>query len=109
VADGPPPPSEPLALAQAQYRAKQFETALQTLKGLKRDDFSRRDQTWIQYLIAGCLRQLGKSKEAAVIYREIAAAREDAFLAETSVWHLSFLAWRDEVEAGVERRKNEKP
>ena len=37
------------------------------------------------------------------------AAREDAFLAETSVWHLTVLTWKEEVEAGIKRLEGDKP
>lgn len=103
-----PPPVDPLDLPQSLYRAARYEDALAALKALKRDDFSRRDQIWISYLSAGCLRQMGKRKEAAVIYREV-AAREDAFLAEMATWNLSVLSWRDEVESSIERLKGGKP
>jgi hypothetical protein len=95
-------PQDPLALPEAYYRAGKHDAALAALKALRRDEFSRRDQLWIAYLSAGCLRQQGKLKEAAVVYREV-AAREDPFLAEMSVWHLSVLSWREEVEAGIDR------
>src|SRR5262249_6631569 len=97
-----------LGLPQSLYRAGRYEDALVALKALKRDDFSRRDQIWISYLTAGCLRHLGRLKEAAVIYREV-AAREDAFLAEMATWHLGVMSWREEVEAGIGRLEGNKP
>jgi hypothetical protein len=56
----------------------------------------------VQYLLAGCLRQKGDPK-AAALYREIAAAREDLFLSEMAVWHLSCLSWREQTEAAIQK------
>ena len=47
------------------------------------------DRAFVQYMTASCLRQLGKRSEAAVLYRDVADAKDDEFLAECAVWQLT--------------------
>jgi hypothetical protein len=103
----PPPPltetmTDPVALAQAQFRAGQFDAALKSLQAVDSSTLSRKDQVWVRYLTACCLRRQGKLSDAATIYREIAASREDSFLTDSAVWHLNFLNWRDEMQKSID-------
>ena len=78
---------------EAIAQASQFDAALRTIAGIAQDGLPPRDRVWLRYLKACCLRRLGKLPEAGVLYREVAESRIDAFLAESSVWHLSSLRW----------------
>ena len=59
--------------------------------------------------IEGCLRKLGKLEEAAAMYREVADVREDDFLTECALWHLSALGWRREVEKQLAEIRKARP
>ena len=60
-------------------------------------------------MVATCLRKLGKREEAAKVYREVAAIKDDPFVADCARWQLDTLAWRKDVESQLaqmrQRRK----
>jgi tetratricopeptide (TPR) repeat protein len=91
-------PGDPYLLAQAHFRAGQYQEALTVYRGQQLDLLSQDERLLVQYLSACCLRKLGKLDEAIALYREVADAREDEFLAECSLWHLNNIGWRKEVE-----------
>jgi tetratricopeptide (TPR) repeat protein len=98
----PPPggrqPGDPYLLAQAQFRAGQYQEALDLYHSLQPESLSMEERLLVQYLSACCLRKMGKLDDAITLYREVADAREDVFLAECSLWHLSNITWRRDVE-----------
>jgi hypothetical protein len=96
-----PTVGDPLELAQTRFRARQYQEALTALEAIDRSELTRRDQVWVQYLTACCLRHLGKLSEAAALYREVAASRDDPFLTDSAVWQLSFLRWREETQSAI--------
>ncbi len=91
-------PSDPYLLAQAQFRAGQYQEALAGFRVLQPELLSLDERLLVQYLSACCLRKLGKLDEAVTLYREVADACADEFLAECSLWHLSNIGWRRDIE-----------
>jgi tetratricopeptide (TPR) repeat protein len=93
---------DPFLLAQLQFRAGQYEASLAAFRRLDPESLSQEERVVVQFFGACCLRKLGKLEEAAAIYRDVADAREDDFLTECAVWHLSAIAWRRDVEKQLE-------
>jgi hypothetical protein len=90
--------SDPYLQAQAYFRARQYQESLAALRSLPPESLNLDERLLVQYLSACCLRKLGKLDEAVTLYREVADAREDEFLAECSLWHLSNIGWRRDIE-----------
>lgn len=93
---------DPLAQAKALYLATSYEAALKAFKLIDSAALTREDRTFVQYMIASCLRRLGNLTEATQIYREVADAGEQEFLRECAVWQLSNIRWRQELEGQLE-------
>jgi tetratricopeptide (TPR) repeat protein len=84
--------------AQALFRAAQYKEALAAYRALQPESLDGEERLLVQYLTACCLRKLGKLDDAATLYRQVADAREDDLLTECSLWHLSTIGWRRDVE-----------
>ncbi len=89
----------PEALADSYFRLGQFDRALETYQLLDLVGMRAGDRLAVRYMMATCLRKLGKVNEAKVIYREIANAKGDERLAQCARWQLGNIAWRQETEA----------
>jgi len=63
----------------------------------------------VTYMTAACLRKLGKTDEAATLFREVANAKGEVVLAECAQWQLSAMRWKHDVETTLgelrQRRK----
>lgn len=111
----PPPgaelgkPGDPFTLAQALFRAGEYTAALQAYRRIDPDGLPAPEKVVVQYMTACCLRKLGRSEEAAALYREVANAREDEVLTDCALWHLNAINWRRDVEKQLEeiRRRRE--
>jgi tetratricopeptide (TPR) repeat protein len=95
-------PVDPLALAQSLYRTGNFAEALNAYHKLDKDDQKPEERVAIQYMIACCLRKLGKVDEASTLYREVANTPGNDFLSENAQWHLRTMKERHELEAQLE-------
>jgi hypothetical protein len=89
---------DPVAVAQNYFRAGEFEAALAAYRKVPTDG-SAEQRAPTMYMIATCLRKLGKRDEAARVYREVAAIKGDEFVAECAVSQLKMLDWRKDVES----------
>lgn len=99
-------PVDSLRLAMNLFRDNDFDAALRACRLIDPATLSREDRTFVQYMSACCLRRLGKRGEAAVIYREVADAREDEFVAECAVWQLALIRSSQELEAQLEQLRS---
>jgi tetratricopeptide (TPR) repeat protein len=108
-ADDHSKPLDPLNQAQSLYKTGNFDAALRAFRLVDSSSLGSEDKAFVQYMTASCLRRLGRNTEAMSIYREVADAKEDAFLAECAIWQLSNLRWRKELQTQLdelrERRK----
>jgi TolA-binding protein len=96
-------PVDPPALAQALFRTGDFDGALRTYRMLDPNQLSRVDRPAVQYMIATCLRRLGKLDEAAAAYRDVINSNDDDVLTECAQWQLNALAWRRDLETRLEQ------
>src|SRR5436305_1164068 len=81
-------------IAQAQFRAGQYEAALLNFRRVDVETLSRDDRIFLQYLTACCQRNLGRLDEAAANYREVVNSRDDEALADSARWQLEAIAER---------------
>lgn len=95
-------PVDPIALAQSLFRAGDYTAALNAYRKLDKDDQKPDDRIVIQYMMACCLRKLGKVDEASVLYREAANSPGNDFLMENAQWYLRTMKDRRELEAQLE-------
>lgn len=91
-------PIDPLALAQSLFRAGDNAAALNAYRKLDKEDQKSEDRIVIQYMMACCLRKLGKMDEASVLYREAANSPGNDFLMECAQWYLRTMKDRRELE-----------
>jgi hypothetical protein len=89
-------------LAQALFRTGDYEGALSTFRLLDLAGLHRADRSAVQYLMACCLRRLGKLDQAAALYREIVNSGDDDMLAECAQWQLGAIQWRQTLQAQLE-------
>lgn len=97
---------DPMALAQSLFRAGDYEGALGTYRLLDLSALENDERASIQYLMACCLRMLGKFEDAATLYREVANAKHDPVLADCAQWQLGMLGWRRDLEAQLLQLRN---
>jgi TolA-binding protein len=98
----PPEPNraaEPLALAQALFRSGNYEHALKAFRLVNTNGMPAEERVPVQYLIATCLRKLGKTTEAMALYRDVANARGDDQVAGCAQWQLNLLQWKAEFDS----------
>lgn len=90
--------TDALLLAQNQYKAGEFDAALRSFKLMDLNIYAREDKAFIQYMTACCLRRTNKLNEAAVLFREIADAKDDEFITECALWQISSIRWREDLD-----------
>jgi tetratricopeptide (TPR) repeat protein len=100
---------DPVAVAQNYFRAGDYEPALEAYRRVPTRGSLAEERAPVQYMIATCLRKLGKRDEAAKVYREVVSIKDDPFLADCARWQLETLTWRKEVDTQLaslrQRRK----
>jgi TolA-binding protein len=104
-----PPVLEPLLLAHALFRSGNYEGALPAYRLIRLEGLKAEERAPVQYMVAACLRKLGKTDEASTLFREVANCRGDEQVAACAQWQLSVLRWQREMEQQLqsirERRK----
>ncbi len=93
---------DPLAAGQRLYKAGDVDGALTAFQ-LVDPATAGGNKPFVRYMTACCLRRAGKLSEAAEIYREVAAADDDAFMAECAQWQLGSIKWREDAEVQLEK------
>ncbi len=100
---------DPAAVAQNYFRAGDYQTALDAYRKVPLRGAGAEERAPTLYMIATCLRKLGQREEAAKVYRDVAAIKDDPFVADCARWQLETLTWRKDVEGQLaqlrQRRK----
>ncbi len=91
-------PVDPMSLAQALFLSGDYASALKAYRQLEEEEPKGDQRITLQYLIACCLRKLGKLDEATTLYREVANSRGSDFLVESSQWYLRAMKERRGLE-----------
>ena len=93
-------------MANVLFKVGNFEFALKAYRTVSFVGMRPDERAPIQYLMATCLRKLGKVDEAAAIYREVANMRGDEQVAACAQWQLVHLRWRSEFEAQLKELRD---
>jgi tetratricopeptide (TPR) repeat protein len=102
-------PIDPLVLGHALFKAKNYEASLRAYRLIELQGMKSEERAPIQYLMAACLKKLGKTEEAAGIFREVANSKGDEYLALCAQWQLSTIRWqRETIEALKDVRRRTK-
>ena len=98
-----------LALAPVLFQTGDYEGALTAYRLVNPEAVKPADRVTVTYMTAACLRKLGKTDEAATLFREVANAKGEDVLAECAQWQLSAMRWKHDVETTLtelrQRRK----
>jgi tetratricopeptide (TPR) repeat protein len=97
------PPLDAVRLALGLYKTGDLDAALRAFKLIDTSVLTKEDRAFAQYLTAGCLRKTGKVSEALALYRDVAEAKEDAFLTECALWQIGAIRSAQELETQLEQ------
>ncbi|HWL10959.1 MAG TPA: hypothetical protein VNQ76_21300 [Planctomicrobium sp.] len=86
-------PIDRFSLANSLFGAGDAEACLNVLKQTNLQQLSREDQLWVTYMQACCHRRAGRTDEARLHYRRVAAAPEADWMKDVSKW------WLDNLDA----------
>jgi tetratricopeptide (TPR) repeat protein len=101
-----------LAVAQNYYRAGNYERALEAFRKIPVQNGRSEDKAPVMYMMATCLKKLGKVDEAEKLYQSVAMMKGDEFtrfMAESAQWQLDNLGWRRKLntELRLLRERNQ--
>jgi tetratricopeptide (TPR) repeat protein len=92
-------PVDRLKQAENLYRAGEIRLAQRVLQSIDAAGLSSKQAGLVRYLRASCHRRLGEYDQARQLYREIAASKDDTFLADCATWQLQAIRTREEIAA----------
>jgi hypothetical protein len=90
-------PVDALAMAHSLFLAGRPEEALSVFRKLDLKDFRPEDRMPIQFLMASCLRQMGRNDDARDIYLKLANAKDDEQISAVAQWQLRQMRWRKDM------------
>jgi len=88
VVDGP---IDRLGLANNLFATGQYPLSLEMYKQTAATELTAQQHFWVEYQTANCLRRLGKSTEAAQLYRRLADHPEAGWLSQQARWWVETL------------------
>jgi hypothetical protein len=91
-----------LRFAMNLFRDGDYEAARQAFQRIDPKQLVLEDRAFARYMTACCLRLQGKVAEAEVIYREVADAKEDEFVAGCAIWQLALIRSNRELQTQLE-------
>jgi hypothetical protein len=94
---------DPLRLGMLKYQDGDAKSALLAFRLVDPNGQSAEEKAFTQYLIACCHKQLGQTNEALSLFREIAEAKQDAFITECALWQLGAIRQTRELDAQLEQ------
>lgn len=89
-----------------QFRDNDFEAARRTFQWIDPNALGREDRAFVRYMLASSLRRLNKTAEAEIVYREVANAGDDEFLANCAIWQLSLIKSEQELQVQLEQLRS---
>ncbi len=97
------PPVDAVGLGRVLFLSGQHEKALETFRAIESAEQLPEDRLLTQYMMASCLRKMGKMEEAVALYREVANSGGSESLVTNSQWHLQNIKHRQELIAELAR------
>lgn len=92
-------PVDRFALATSLYAVGHFNESLQAIESVQLKDLTTHEMIWLDYLRAGCHRQLGAASEANRLYRRIVANPEAGWVGDVSRWWVDHSSEKLKLEA----------
>ena len=90
------------SVAYSLVRAGKYDAALTVYQSIDIKETNFDDRSTIQYLAATCMRNVGKIDEATNLYREVANAKTDPYLATCAQWQLAMMRWEETMKERLE-------
>jgi hypothetical protein len=90
------------SVAYSLVRAGKYDAALTVYQSIDIKETSLDDRSAIQYLAATCMRNVGKFEEATTLYREVANAKSDPYVATCAQWQLASMRWEQSMKDRLE-------
>lgn len=88
------------------FRDNNIEAARRVFQLIDPAALDREDRAFVRYMLACCLRRLGKTSDAEAMYREIANSPDDEFLANCAIWQLSLIRSEQELQLQLEQLRS---
>lgn len=88
------------------YKAGDTEGAYELLRVLDTNQMPKEDRAFADYVRAACLRKMGKTNDALKLYRAIADAKDDLFLADSAVVQMTAIQSARDLETQLEQLKS---
>jgi hypothetical protein len=98
-------PVDSRTLAETLFLAGDHASALTIYRQLEKEEQRGDERTVLQYMIACCLRKLGKLDEASLLYREVANSGGDEVLVENAQWYLREMKERRELAGQLDEMR----
>ena len=99
-------PTDLVRAAGNLFKAGDADGAAALLKLTEGSPLPKEDKAFADYLRAACLRKQGKTTDALNLYRLIAEAKDDPFLAESAVAQITAIKAAQELESQLEQLKS---
>jgi hypothetical protein len=90
------------SVAYSLVRAGKYDAALTVYQSIDIKETSFDERSAIQYLAATCMRNVGKLEEATNLYREVANAKADPYIATCAQWQLASMRWQQSMKERLE-------
>jgi tetratricopeptide (TPR) repeat protein len=98
---------DPLALGHSLFQTNDFNGALAAYRRVDLTSLKPADRVAVHYMMASCLRKLGKLDEATALYQQVANSKADEMLANCARWQLSSIAWRRNLDREREQMRQQ--
>lgn len=86
------------------FRDNDFNSALFAFKSLDVNSLaSREDRAFVQYMKACCFRRLNRMNDSVNLFREVADAHDDEFLAECAIWQLTMIRQAQDLQIQIDQ------
>jgi hypothetical protein len=97
------------SVAYSLVRAGKYDAALTVYQAIDVKETNLEERSTIQYLAATCMRNVGKIEEATNLYREVANAKTDPYIATCAQWQLAAMRWEQSMKdrlADIRKRRS---
>jgi tetratricopeptide (TPR) repeat protein len=92
-----------LAAAENYFRAGNHANALAAYQKVDLGGLPPDSRVMTQYMMATCLRKLGKIEEAAALFKEVTNSKGDDVVVECAQWQLNSISWRDDLQKQIKK------
>jgi hypothetical protein len=80
------------------FKGNEFELSRLIFSQIAATELPREDRAFVKYMLACCLRRVGRVAEAETAFREVANSDDDEFYKNCAIWQLSLLKSNRDLE-----------